>query len=145
MVVNIINQLLCWGTLDSEDSSKVNEQEPKLVSQDALKPEISEQLKEMLYQARYLGANGRVRDNGYYVGGKSGTAQKIDPNTGAYSDTLTTGTYLGFGADKTKTPKYAIMVRVDDANNGGFSGSSAAQPIFDAMSNFMIQYEGVSK
>ena len=133
------------GTLDSEDSNKVNEQEPKLVSQDVLKPEISEQLKEMLYQARYLGANGRVRDNGYYVGGKSGTAQKIDPNTGAYSDTLTTGTYLGFGADKTKTPKYAIMVRVDDANNGGFSGSSAAQPIFDAMSNFMIQYEGVSK
>ena len=46
---------------------------------------------------------------------------------------------------QTKTPKYAIMVRVDDANNGGFSGSSAAQPIFDAMSNFMIQYEGVSK
>lgn len=133
------------GTLDSEDSNKVNEQEPKLVSQDVLKSEISEQLKEMLYQARYLGANGRVRDNGYYVGGKSGTAQKIDPNTGAYSDTLTTGTYLGFGADKTKTPKYAIMVRVDDANNGGFSGSSAAQPIFDAMSNFMIQYEGVSK
>ena len=84
-------------------------------------------------------------NNGYYVGGKSGTAQKVDPNTGAYSDELTTGTYIGFGGDKTKTPKYAIMVRVDDAHNGGYSGSAAAQPIFDSMSNFMIQYEGVSK
>ena len=133
------------GTLDDDDSSKVNEQDPKVVAENVLKPEVSETLKEMLYQARYLGASGRTKDNGYYVGGKSGTAQKVDPVTGAYSDTLTTGTYIGFGADKTKTPKYAIMVRVDDAHNGGYSGSAAAQPIFDSMSNFMIQYEGVSK
>lgn len=136
------------GTLngDSADSNvSVDEKDPELVAENVLKPEVSETLKDMLYQARYLGANGRAKDNGYYVGGKSGTAQKVDPNTGAYSDTLTTGTYIGFGADKTKTPKYAIMVRVDDAHNGGYSGSAAAQPIFDNMSNFMIQYEGISK
>ena len=115
------------------------------LEENVLKPDVSETLKDMLYQARYLGASGRTKDNGYYVGGKSGTAQKVDPATGAYSDTLTTGTYIGFGADKTKTPKYAIMVRVDDAHNGGYSGSAAAQPIFDSMSNFMIQYEGISK
>lgn len=127
------------------DKGEVEEQQPKLVAENVLKPEVSATLKDMLYQARYTGARGRIHDNGYYVGGKSGTAQKIDPNTGKYSDELTTGTYLGFGADKTKTPKYAIMVRVDDAHNGGYSGSAAAQPIFDSMSNFMIQYEGVSK
>ncbi|MDO4271807.1 MAG: penicillin-binding protein 2, partial [Candidatus Saccharibacteria bacterium] len=131
------------GTL--KDGQKVEEKQAKLVAENVLKPDISNTLKDMLYQARYLGAGGRYKDNGYYVGGKSGTAQNIDPATGAYSDTLTTGTYLGFGADKTKTPKYVIMVRVDDAHNGGYSGSAAAQPIFDQMSNFMIQYEGVSK
>lgn len=133
------------GTLDDKDDTKVNEEQPKVVAENVLKPDVSETLKDMLYQARYLGAKGKIKDNGYYVGGKSGTAQKIDPKTGAYSDTLTTGTYIGFGADKTKTPKYAIMVRVDDAHNGGYAGSAAAQPIFDNMSNFMIQYEGVSK
>ena len=136
------------GTLDGDSADKnvtVKEKEPDLVAENVLKPEVSETLKDMLYQARYLGASGRTKDNGYYVGGKSGTAQKVDPATGAYSDTLTTGTYIGFGADKTKTPKYAIMVRVDDAHNGGYSGSAAAQPIFDSMSNFMIQYEGISK
>ena len=132
------------GTLN-EDGVSITEQEPKVVAENVLKPDVSAELKEMLYQARYLGAGGRSKDNGYYVGGKSGTAQKVDPNTGAYSDELTTGTYIGFGGDKTKTPKYAIMVRVDDAHNGGYSGSAAAQPIFDSMSNFMIQYEGVSK
>lgn len=121
------------------------EELPKIVARDVLRPNVSNTLKDMLYQARFLGAGGKMKDNGYYVGGKSGTAQKIDPSTGKYSDELTTGSYLGFGADKTKTPKYVIMVRVDDAHNGGYSGSAAAQPIFDNMSNFMIQYEGVSK
>ena len=136
------------GMLEGDSADKnvtVKEKEPDLVAENVLKPDVSETLKDMLYQARYLGASGRTKDNGYYVGGKSGTAQKVDPATGAYSDTLTTGTYIGFGADKTKTPKYAIMVRVDDAHNGGYSGSAAAQPIFDSMSNFMIQYEGISK
>ena len=131
------------GKLTGE--SEVKEDTPKLLSDKTLRPEVSGTIRDMLYQARYLGAGGRYKDNGYYVGGKSGTAQKVDPKTGAYSDTLTTGTYIGFGADKTKTAKYVIMVRVDDARNGGYSGSAAAQPIFDNMSNFMIQYEGVSK
>lgn len=134
------------GTLkDDGQTQTVQETAPKVVADNVLKSDTSATLRDMLYQARFLGAGGKRKDNGYYVGGKSGTAQKVDPNTGAYSDELTTGTYLGFGADKTKTPKYVIMVRVDDAHNGGYSGSAAAQPIFDSMSNFMIQYEGVSK
>lgn len=140
---NYYQPTVVLGTLN-EDGESIKENQPKLLGQ-SLKSDVSAELKEMLYQARYLGAGGKSKDSGYYVGGKSGTAQKVDPNTGAYSDDLTTGTYLGFGADKTGTPKYAIMVRVDDAKNGGYSGSAAAQPIFDSMSNFMIQYEGVSK
>lgn len=132
------------GTYD-ENTGKVTENKPKVKASNVLRPDVSYSLRDMLYQARYLGAGGKTTDNGYYVGGKSGTAQKVDPKTGAYSNTLTTGTYIGYGADKTKTPKYAIMVRVDDATNGGYSGSAAAQPIFDSMSKFMIQYEGVSK
>ena len=132
------------GTLN-EDGNTVNEKAPQVLRENVLNPDASNSLKEMLYQARYYGAGGSSKDSGYYVGGKSGTAQNIDPTTGKYSDELTDGTYIGFGADKTKTPKYAIMVRVDDAHNGGYSGSAAAQPIFDSMSNFMIQYEGVSK
>lgn len=142
---NYYQPTILLGTLDPSDSTKIIEKEPKLVATNVLKSEASEQLKDMLYQARYLGAGGSSKDNGYYVGGKSGTAQLVDPNTGLYSDTLTTGSYIGFIGDKTKTPKYAIMVRVDEAHNGGYSGSAAAQPIFDNMSNFMIQYEGVSK
>ena len=75
---------------------------------------------------------------GYYTGGKTGTAQVYDPKTGNYSETETIGSYLGFGGqDK---PRYVIMVRVDDARNGGFSGSAAAAPIFTELSNWMLDY-----
>lgn len=120
----------------TEDGKKVRENSPKLIADNVLKPEISRNLKEMLYEARRDITNGKVLDKGYYVGGKSGTAQKIDPQTGKYLMNSIRGTYVGFGADKTKTPRYVIMVMVDEAGAG---------EIFTEMSNFMIQYEGISK
>ena len=124
----------------------LNEQKPKITLQNAVSAQDSRDMVEMLQQARYLGAPGaKTTDNGFFCGGKSGTAQKVDPETGKYSDTLTTGSYIGFCAGADHKPKYAILVRVDDAHNGGYSGSAAAQPIFDKMSQFMNTYEGLSK
>lgn len=136
---------LILGSTD-ENGENLTEIAPKVVAQNAIAPQDSVAMVAMLRDARFLHAPGaKAVDNGYYCGGKSGTAQKIDPTTGKYSDTLTTGSYIGFCADATRKPKYAILVRVDDAHNGGYSGSAAAQPIFDNLSRFMTQYEGLSK
>jgi cell division protein FtsI (penicillin-binding protein 3)/stage V sporulation protein D (sporulation-specific penicillin-binding protein) len=110
-----------------------------------LKPETSTELKEMLHEARKIyGVNPR-NDQGFYVGGKTGTAQIYDEATGGYSETQTVGTYIGYGADGTKTPKYVIMVRVDPTKNKHFNGSDDAMPIFNEISNYMLRYMGVSK
>jgi cell division protein FtsI/penicillin-binding protein 2 len=130
------------GTLD--ENGQLVARQPELLSENTLRPETSQTLKEMLRQARHDYSQG-VLDRGYYVGSKSGTAQVYDPATGKYSETETIGTYLGFGADVTGTPKYVIMVRVDDSKAGGFAGSTAANPIFTEMSNWIIDYQGISK
>jgi cell division protein FtsI/penicillin-binding protein 2 len=117
---------------------------PEVVARDVLKPETSQTLKAMLHDARQAYTGGGA-DGGYFVGAKSGTAQVYDEKTGKYSETDTIGTYLGFGADSTGTAKYVIMVRVDDSRAGGFAGSVAAGPIFTEMSNWIINYRGVSK
>lgn len=139
------------GTTNS-DGTALNQQAAKAVATNVVSPSTSASMVGMLRDARYQYASGAaVNDNGYYVGGKTGTAQKIDPNTGKYSDTLTTGSYIGFGAQKNSSgqevPKYVILVRVDDAKTSAseFSGAAAAEPIFNELSNFMIQYEGMSK
>lgn len=112
---------------------------PKVLQTNVLKPEVSAQLQEMIYQGRHQGFFGKFDPAGYRVGGKTGTSQVIDPKTGKYSDKDSVGSYLGFGG--TDTPKYVIMVRVLDSKaTGGYEGTTAAGPIFNDMSNWMLQY-----
>ena len=110
----------------------------KITRTGVLSADASAKLRQMLHDARAGSAVAHGEKGGYYTGGKTGTAQVYDPKTGNYSDTETIGSYLGFGGqDK---PQYVIMVRVDDARNGGFSGSAAAAPIFTELSNWMLDY-----
>ncbi|HVI69704.1 MAG TPA: penicillin-binding protein 2 [Magnetospirillaceae bacterium] len=100
--------------------------------------EASAKLRQMLHDARQGSSAAHGEKGGYYTGGKTGTAQVYDPQTGRYSDTETIGSYVGFGGQD--RPQYVIMVRVDDARNGGYSGSAAAAPIFTELSNWMLDY-----
>ena len=73
------------------------------------------------------------------IGGKTGTSQVIDPKTGKYSDQNSIGSYLGFGG--VDTPRYVIMVKVEDSKlTGGYEGTTAAGPIFNDVSNWMLKY-----
>jgi cell division protein FtsI/penicillin-binding protein 2 len=96
----------------------------------------------MMFEAR---GKKDSEDSGHMVGSKSGTAQIYDAATGGYSATDFIGTHLGFGADASGVAKYVIMVRVDDSKAGGYAGTTAAGPIFTSMSNWIINYEGISK
>jgi cell division protein FtsI/penicillin-binding protein 2 len=135
---------LILGTINK--NGELVEQKPKVVATDTLKPETSKNLKEMLRAIRAENSYTYRIDRGYYVGGKSGTAETVDPLIGKYGE-QTIGSYLGFIGDETGEPKYAIMVRVDDGRvaAGSTTGSAAAQPIFDEISRFVIEYEGVTK
>jgi cell division protein FtsI/penicillin-binding protein 2 len=86
-----------------------------------------------------------INTPGYFTGGKTGTSQVIDPATGAYTNVDPIGTYLGFGggSGSNATPKYVIMIRVDNSHIPGYSGSTAAAPIFANISNWLINYYGL--
>jgi len=72
------------------------------------------------------------------VGGKTGTAQILDPKTGKYTNDNPIGTYVGFGGGA--TPRYVIMVKVNDSHAPGYAGSVAAGPIFNAVSGWLLNY-----
>ncbi|MDR2524101.1 MAG: penicillin-binding protein 2 [Candidatus Nomurabacteria bacterium] len=132
---------LIAGKLDS--GGKLVSDSVETVSGNVVSAGTSEAIKSMMIEARRGYAAGR--DRGYNVGAKSGTAEVYDPAIGDYSKSQYIGTYLGFGADAAGAPKYVIMVRVDDSKAGGYAGSTAAEPIWTAMSNWIIDYEGISK
>ncbi len=64
---------------------------------------------------------------GFSVAGKTGTAQKIDPVTKAYSHELHIASFAGFApADSRKGPKVAILVMVDEPKKSMYGGQVAA-------------------
>jgi cell division protein FtsI/penicillin-binding protein 2 len=131
---------LLYGTLDA--NGRVVKKEPTVVAKDVVKSTTSDTVRQMMFEAR---GKKDSEDSGHLVGSKSGTAQIYNAATGGYSETDFIGTHLGFGSDASGTAKYVIMVRVDDSKAGGYAGTIAAGPIFTKMSNWIIDYEGITK
>jgi cell division protein FtsI/penicillin-binding protein 2 len=126
------------GTLKADGS--INQEKPKSIQSNVLKPDVSSDLRHMVWQGRKQGFLGPQDRPGYMVGGKTGTSQIIDPSTGEYTDDNSIGSYLGFGADGDGTPRYVIMVRVQDSQLPGYAGTVAAGPIFADISNWLLDY-----
>lgn len=126
---------------DGSESTKASQ----IVKSNIIRPEISKELNDMMHEARQLSIKGQDK-SGYYVAGKTGTAQIIDPKTGAYTDKNAIGSYLGFGGNSNTTPRYVIMVRVTDAqvSDAATAGGVAAAPIFANISNWLLDYLHVS-
>ncbi len=118
------------GTLTKKD--------PIVVKQNIISQSASEQARDMIWQGRKTGFFGKFDRPGYKIGGKTGTSQVIDQTTGTYSDHNSIGSYLGFGG--VIKPEYVIMVKVEDSRAGGYEGTTAAGPIFNDMSNWMIDH-----
>ena len=79
---------------------------------------------------------------GYSVGGKTGTAEFIDPQTGKYRTDRYHGTYTGFvGGDM---PEYVIVVLVMEPGVPGNAGYTAAAPLFADISNMLVDNFGVT-
>jgi cell division protein FtsI/penicillin-binding protein 2 len=119
-------------------------QAPTVVSRGVVKQSTSDQLKHMLVVAR---ASIHPADKpGYAVGGKTGTSQTVNPETGAYyppNAGHTVASYIGYGGGSEANPQYVVMVRVDDSKLPGSEGSISAQPIFTTISNWLLEYKKV--
>lgn len=79
---------------------------------------------------------------GFRVAGKTGTAQKVDPRTGAYSSALSIGSFVGFvPAD---SPRLAMIVVIDEPQGEAWGGVVAA-PVFRRVGEQTLAYMGVPR
>lgn len=72
---------------------------------------------------------------GYYVGGKTGTAQV--PTKEGYDENVTIGSFAGFAP--ANDPRFVIMARVDNPKDVKWAESTAA-PLFGDMMDFLLRY-----
>lgn len=87
------------------------------------------------------GTGAKAAVAGYRVAGKTGTAQKIDPETGGYSDELFVASFAGYvPADD---PRLAIVAIIDEPQGEAWGGTVAA-PVFRRVAEQSLTYLGVS-
>lgn len=124
------------GTL--EDGKIIPLERQGSIDEQILSSETSSTMRDMLINNRdYKLRNGTDR-YGYAVGGKSGTAQVVVD--GVYDDTYAEliGSYIGFVGPSNEMPQYVIMTKM--WGKGQSVGSGDAMSLFDALSNFVIDY-----
>ena len=87
------------------------------------------------------GTGTRAAVSGYRVAGKTGTAQKIDPQTRRYSATRFVGSFVGYVP--AEDPRIAVVVILDEPQSEAWGGVVAA-PVFKRIAEQVLPYLGVS-
>lgn len=74
---------------------------------------------------------------GYYIAGKTGTAQVASSVGIGYAEDNTIGSFAGFGP--VEDPKFVIVVRIDNPKDVVWAESTAA-PLFGEIAEFLLKY-----
>ena len=99
----------------------------KIETRKALNPETAAALHNMLEGVTLHGTAKKAQIEGYTAAGKTGTAQKVDPKTHAYSKTKFIGSFVGFAP--VNNPAVVIIVVIDEPE-GAYHGGDVAAPVF---------------
>jgi len=118
---------------------KTEKIEPQVLRQ-VLRPETASTLSAMLVNVVENGHGKKAGVAGYYVAGKTGTAQIRSTTTSGYDPHKTIGTFAGFAP--VENPRFAMVAVINVPKDVQFAESSAA-PLFGDMMNFLLKYYDV--
>ena len=97
-------------------------------------------MRHMLEGVVLNGTGTLARLDGYTSAGKTGTAQKLDPGTGRYSQTQLIASFVGFAP--VNTPAVTILVQLDSPV-GPHEGGQVAAPVFKRVAEQVLAYLSV--
>lgn len=75
---------------------------------------------------------------GYNVGGKTGTAQKVDPTTGTYSTDKYISSMVALAP--IENPQITVFIAVDEPSNGSYYGGEVAAPLMKELFEEVFKY-----
>ncbi len=115
------------------DSSSV----PTWPKRRAISPKTSASVTGILRAVVTEGTGKEARVRGYAVAGKTGTAQKANPNGGGYGGGRYVGSFIGFLP--AEDPQVVVCVILDEPTNGIYGGAIAA-PTFSKLGRFTVAH-----
>ena len=99
------------------------------------------QMRKMMEGVVLDGTGKDAQLNGYSSGGKTGTAQKVDPATHTYSKTMHIASFAGIAP--VNNPVIAVAVVMDNPKAGSYYGAAVSAPVFQEVAQQVLEYLGV--
>jgi cell division protein FtsI (penicillin-binding protein 3) len=107
-----------------------------------IRPETAATLRKLMEGVVLDGTATRARLDGWTAAGKTGSAQKIDPNTGRYSPSQLIASFTGFAP--INNPAVTILVSLDSPV-GLREGGQVAAPVFKRIAEQVLPYLDVPR
>jgi cell division protein FtsI (penicillin-binding protein 3) len=108
-----------------------------------IRPETAATLRHLMEGVILNGTGKAARLDGWTAGGKTGTAQKIDPATGRYSRTNVIASFTGFAP--INNPAVTILVSLDSPGGYPHGGGDVAAPVFKRIAEQVLSYLDVPR
>jgi cell division protein FtsI (penicillin-binding protein 3) len=120
------------------DESPLAATEPKRV----IRPETAATLRRLMEGVVLNGTGTLAHLDGWTAAGKTGSAQKIDPDTGRYSPTQLIASFTGFAP--ISNPAITVLVSLDSPV-GLHEGGQVAAPVFKRVAEQVLAYLGTPR
>jgi len=108
-----------------------------------IRPETAATLRRLMEGVILHGTGKNARLDGWTAGGKTGTAQKIDPVNGRYSPTNVIASFSGF--IPINNPSVTILVSIDSPGGYPHGGADVAAPVFKRIAEQILPYLDVPR
>lgn len=105
-----------------------------------IRPETARKMVDMMINVVEKGTGTATKIPGYYIAGKTGTAQKVKENGFGYEPGKYVASFVGFFP--AHNPKVLILVSVDSPRKSIY-GSTVAAPAFKAIAKDIIDYYNI--
>ncbi len=128
---------------------RVESSDEKIISQNTseaprrvITPETAKIMRKILTETVESGTATKAQSEFFSTAGKTGTAEKVDPKTKAYSDHKRIASFAGFSP--TKDPHIVVYVVVDEPKEKPYYGGIWAAPVFREIVDKTLRYLNVS-
>jgi cell division protein FtsI (penicillin-binding protein 3) len=125
-------------TLVTPEQGPLATTEPKRV----IRPETAATLRRLMEGVVLNGTGTLAHLDGWTAAGKTGSAQKIDPDTGRYSPTQLIASFTGFAP--ISNPAITVLVSLDSPV-GLHEGGQVAAPVFKRVAEQVLAYLGMPR
>lgn len=127
--------------IESSDGATIAAASPQNVRR-VISPETAREVRVALGRVVTEGTGDNARSDRYTTGGKTGTAQKVDPITRKYSTDKRVASFVGFAP--IQDPHVVIYVVIDEPREKPYYGATWAAPAFREITDRTLEYLNVA-